>query len=209
VTDIKQLELKLYNLSRIWWVRWTQHQPSEIVLVPDTYPSNILGVDPCPKEPLKNFAPDKRQGDGYSYQVPLGEPIVRMSLKEEQTEDQRNRIRNCLDKWLAFEFQNIFHFQTKIPYSEDILKFKTNEPPDTPGSVSTMRHYVSHEVGSNITPILLSITPAIASLIRNLYAQNQLQEVAEVLSIARLARRYGAVFRAMVDSMINQHYDGH
>lgn len=205
LSDIKKQEVKLYNVSRMWCIRWTNPRPSQILLVPDEYPSKNIREDPCPREPLKNIPSGKFHGDGYSYRVPLGAPIVSIFLKEEDTHEQRERIRVCLDGWLALEYQNIWHYQMRIPYSLDVLKYQTNQPPNFTGSVRSFRYHISREPEAHVRSILLSIAPAIESLIRNLAAHKQADKLVEVLPIAHLARAYGAFFWSETSKFIDEY----
>jgi hypothetical protein len=196
VADIKALEIRLYNTSRIWWVKSRCSAPAEVMLVPDETESRVWGEALCPRTPLENS--HAGAGDGFSYRVPLGAPIIRISLSDPKID--RDSITSCLNQWLELAHRNILHHRNGVGYFEDILQYTRNEPS---ASVSSYQFFTYADV-DRIRRILLAMTPGIESLMRNLIAQNKSDELGNVIPLASLAKVYGAHFWSQADKLIEE-----
>jgi len=76
IVDLKIHTLSLYSTHRIWWVYNEIGKPGQIVLVPDAQPTNNIGSSWLKRKILPTLDGGKEAGDGFSYEVPLGEPVV-------------------------------------------------------------------------------------------------------------------------------------
>ena len=199
VVDIKELSIKLYSTSRIWWVRCKSSAPTEIVLLPDENPSKTIGEDLCPRTPIKDF--DGNSGDGFSYRVPLGDPIVTLRMGGSETEDDSESITKILNEWLEIAYQNILHYSNRVAYIEDI---QLGDGPGESRPPVHLYHFFTYPEDEQIRKLLLAMTPAIESLMRNLVVQNKPAHLQDVLPIARLARNYGGFFWSQADALITK-----
>lgn len=190
VADLQAWRLRLYSTSRMWWVRWMKGRPGEIVLVPDLSLDDFQDQtekDRYVRTPLEASVLGAACGDGYSYQVPLGAPIVDIFLKEQETQDYRDQLRECLNRWVGLDYRNIRHQQSGIPYSVEWADWESNAPPS---SSARIWHYWNPGIDKNIAEILGSIAPAITSMLLNLDAQKQIEKLAAIRPVAELARDY-------------------
>jgi hypothetical protein len=189
--DLQQWRVSLYSVTRMWWVRWKMGIPGEIILVP----SMELGADASrtessryPRQELPLASDGTRPGDGYSYRVPLGQPVVSVSLDQEDTRERRDNVRECLDRWVHLESRNVRHYQMKVPYTEEWMEWTPNTAPTFPGK---LWHYYNPTRDQNVPEILSSIGPAVASLYHQLRIQRQDAKVEQVVPLCRLLEEYG------------------
>jgi hypothetical protein len=199
IVDLKAWTVNLYSTQFMWWVPWQVGAPGEIILVPELSLDEFTDVEGRSmtnryrSEPLPPARDGTRAGDGRSYRVPLGDPIVSVSLKEQEAQTYRDQLRECLDRWLALDYRNIIHYRLHVPYVEEWREWVTNEPPEPPGA---FWHFFNPTPEYNIGAILRSISPAIASLLHNLACQRQTNKVEAVRPLARLIRDYGLLDRS-------------
>jgi hypothetical protein len=190
IVNLKEWRVRLYSTMRMWWLRWMKGSPGEVVLVPDFALEDYKDQteeNRYPFSPLANIIPDQSYGDGYSYRVPLGKPIVDIFLKEQEAEVYRDKLHECLNRWIELEYRNITHRRMNIPYSEEWMGWETNVPPELSARIW---HYWNSTADENVPTVLLSIAPAISSLLINLKAQNQTEKLEAILPIAQLAKAY-------------------
>jgi len=202
--DQKSLTSRIYNASRIWWIRWTSENPSAIVLLPEWNPPRVLGVGLCSREPIRRTGLAAGTGDGYRYRVPLGPPIATMSLRDTYTAKDVRSLFECIDQWVAFDYMNIVRYQLGIPYSEHVVKWRTNVPLSDGGIVVECAHHKQTDTNGATRAIFHSIAPALESLIRQFGTNNRPEQVDAVLPLARLAREHGAFFWSGVDELLSR-----
>ena len=172
----------------MWWVPWQKGTPGEVVLVPDMRIEDFheedgrSAQDRYPFTSLPDTVGGSRPGDGFSYRVPLGPPIVSVSVKEQEATEFRDQVRSCLDRWVALDYRNLTHRRLKVPYVEEWVEWQTNQPPEPPGQLF---HFFNPTPDQNIKEILASISPAVASLMHNLNHQGQLEKLEAVKPLAR------------------------
>lgn len=191
--DLKQWRVKIYSLTRMWWVRYQMGRPGEVVLVPDLPIEEFEGRSMSNRYRRKELplaADGSRAGDGYCYHVPLGKPVVDVSVEDEQTHKWRDMIRTCLDRWVQMEARNVRHHQMGVPYTEEWVDWSPNEPPAFP---SQLWHYFNPTPDQNVPQILSAIGPAVASLYHQLRVQGQDRKLAQVLPLCRLLSEYGCL----------------
>jgi hypothetical protein len=192
VVDLREWTVKVYSTQRMWWVRWQKGIPGEVVLVPDARPEDFASGDANNRYPFERI-PDTASGtpgDGFSYRVPLGPPIVCVEVKEQEAPEFRDRLRLCLDAWISLDYRNLTHRALRVPYVEEWTSWNTNE---LPGPAVQLVHFFNPNRDQNIPEILASISPAIASLMHNLNHQGQVEKLEEVKSLARMLDSYGVL----------------
>jgi hypothetical protein len=189
--SLKERRVQIYSPSPMWWLRWKVGWPGEVVLTPDA----LKGASPdksasYPRVRLPLDADGHMAGDGFRYVVPLGRPIVDIVLDEEDSEEHREHIRACLDKWLALESSNIRHYQMRVPFTQEYLDWAPNEIPTS----QTSQHYLFNDTpDQNVPEILESIGPSVAALYHNFRIQGQGERLSDLQSIVRLLQDYGAL----------------
>jgi hypothetical protein len=168
----------------MWWVLFKYFWPGEIVLVPDEEPP-VNAARNFPREPLTAAPADC--GDGHSHRVPMGKPLVKVVLAEEETSERREQIRSCIDAW--FETRIAEHTAPSDEHSVHgrVVGLGDERVP----SVVKNWHYINDIPGQHISQILTSIGPAIASLHHQLRRQNEPSKLAQVQSMCDLMRGYG------------------
>lgn len=183
VVSLDEWRVRLYSTARIWWVLWQRgNQPGEIVLDPD------LDLDERRSlRELYESTPLQGAGDGFSYRVPLGPPIVDVVLSERDIDDQRQVIRTCIESWVELDYRNIRHRKMGVPYFEDWLHWQPNTPPNP---TARIWHFWNPVPGYNVPGILRSISPAVTNLMMNLQAQGQTEELHAVVPLAGLLQQY-------------------
>jgi hypothetical protein len=194
VVDLKKWTVDLYSTQFMWWVPWQKGTPGEVILVPDLSLDDFTEAQGRSMENryrstrLPTAEAGVRPGDGFSYRVPLGNPIVSVSVREHEAIAFRDQVRSCLERWVGLDYRNLTHWQLKVPYVEEWVSWSTNAPPVPPGK---LWHFFNATPDQNIKEILASIAPAVASLMHNLNHQGQLEKLKVVTPLATLAHAYG------------------
>ena len=193
IVDLRDWAVNLYTTQFMWWVRYQKGPPGEVVLVPDLALDEFTADEGRSmqsryrSESLPKAADSSQAGDGFSYRVPLGPPIVSVSVKEQEAVEYRDQLRKCLNRWLALDYRNITHYRLKVPYVEEWTEWTTNEPPEPP---TKLWHFFNTGKDRNIPEILSSISPAVASLMKNLNIQGQVDRLNAVKPLARLMKEF-------------------
>lgn len=103
----KELNAKLYSTVRIWGVRYQWGPMGEVVLVPDEQAEGEGAPDQYSRKPLGATRDGTNPGDGYSYRVPLGNPIMDIFLASDGTMRDRDTLRHCVAQWVELDYTNI------------------------------------------------------------------------------------------------------
>ncbi len=95
IVDLQAFSLKIYSTHRMWWIYNEIDNPGQIVLVPEAKPAGQLGIDSrsdrFKKTELSMLNDGTKAGDGFSYEIPLGEPVASIQLKQLGSEDRQFR----------------------------------------------------------------------------------------------------------------------
>lgn len=173
IVDLKQWRIRLYSTVRMWYLPFKVQKPGEVQLIPDLEFESVapgLSQNRYKEEPLEMTRDGGVAGNGASYRVPLGPPIVDIAVNDEESPEHRDLIRRCLNAWIELDYRNVRHFRMGIPYYEEWYSWETNVPP----SPSTrIWHFWASETEKNIREIFDAIGPAIAALLNNFRAQKQ------------------------------------
>jgi hypothetical protein len=174
LADIEKYQIRLYNTFRIWYLRYQiGRNPGEIVLVPD---EELISSPFEPHsqqwrykdEPLPLTKDGKTAGNGFSYRVPLGKPIVVMSV-DEYDDPVLQTIRETLDRSLDLDYMNIRYRTMDVAY---YLEWQTWEPNNLP-EIPVQWQFWNSMPGAHIENLLANIRPLIQSLMFNLVAQTE------------------------------------
>jgi len=199
IVNLREWTVNLYSTQFIWSLTWQKGVPGEVVLVPDLRVGDFATPDVnsrYPSEALRGTQDGSPAGDGFSYRVPLGPPIVSVAVKEHEAVEFRDQVRRCLDSWVGLDHRNLTHKRLSVPYVEEWTHWNTNEPP---GPEVLLRHFFNPGHDANIREILASISPAVASLMHNLNHQRQLEKLDHVKPLARMLDAYGVLDRTAVN----------
>jgi hypothetical protein len=191
IADPKETCLKLYSTFRIWYLLLQRGTlPGQVELVPDEElaqsPMTISDGQWRYDETLINPRMNREKpGDGISYKVPLGKPILSFSGSDDDS--RLNELRRVLDIWLEVDYRNVALIRGGVPYVWEYLKWETNQPP------SLLQTYQAWNPtpGMNIAGLLHYISPGIASLLHNLVAQDSLDKATRLIPIAEWLEQVG------------------
>jgi len=123
--------LELYAPFMMWWLRYRVGQPTEIEFKPGADPMGPTCADkPC--RPATKRARKRRRdpGDGRRWEVPLGDPIVRLDRDLVSGDDHVIRpVREAIDAWCQADRKNRFMAAMNIPLVYRFWRWTTNAPP--------------------------------------------------------------------------------
>jgi hypothetical protein len=201
-------QVKLYSVTRMWWVPYKMGTPGEVVLVPDLELEQLNGPDPeirYPRKVMQPSADGSRAGDGYSYRIPLGKPVVQFALDQDEAPEQCDIIRKCIDTWVYLESRNLRHYKMHVPYTEEWKEWSPNVPPE---SGIQLWHYFNPTPDKNVREILAAISPGVASLFHQLRVQKQDQKLEQVIPICHLLGEYECLDKSVADEVIKRDQAG-
>lgn len=172
LADIENYQVRLYVTFQIWYLRYQiGRNPGEILLVPD---EELLAASFEPHsvqwrykdEPLPYTCKSGTAGNGFSYRVPLGKPIVTMSV-DENDENLLREIRKILDRSLELDYMNIRYRSMDIAYYQEWKSWETNRLPEA----TIQWQFWNTTPDGHLENILMNIRPLLQSLMFNLVAQ--------------------------------------
>lgn len=172
LVELEKFQVRLYGTIRIWYLRYQiGRNPGEIVLVPD---EDLLRSPFEPyshqsrykDEPLSQTSDGRTAGNGFSYRVPLGKPLIVMSV-DGYDEETLNAIRGSLDGSLDLEYMNIRYRGMDVAYYSE---WQSWEPNQLPGPQIQWQFWNS-TAGAHVDNLLANMRPLVQSLMFNLAAQ--------------------------------------
>lgn len=120
VTDRKKGDVRLYSTSPMWLVHY--------------HFGKVWQVEFCPDEthdPLRKSRGDRLgkegEGDGYTYRVPLGRPIIEVNILQLEAET-RNKARQALGRAIEIEQRNITFRRLGVQVASWFPNIVSNEP---------------------------------------------------------------------------------
>ena len=183
IVDLKNQALSLYSTHRMWWVYNEFGKPGKIILVPDVQPSGDIGTSWFKRTKLPTLDGGKVAGDGYSYKVPLGEPVVQIDIKQLENEDQQSRseITESVKYAIELNNRNIMNCHGNIPITEDRNAWT--------GSEFKLQFFYHQMNDERKKSLLLSIGQAIVPLLQN-YDCEAPEELDSMIDIAEFLIRH-------------------
>jgi hypothetical protein len=172
--DKDSLSFRLYSTSPIWLIRYTFGEVSEVRLIPDAV-----------HDPLKDSREDVAEysgkgGDGCRYNVPLGLPVVALSIGQLKTEIV-DKARASLAKASYVEMRNLTYRRLSVHFSQWMLDILSN---DDSSAVKLGQFYAwNSEPGRNTPEQLEALLPIIVALAHNLKWQKRTDELAQLKGI--------------------------
>ena len=118
-TDRQKIDL--YSMSPVWRVFFRSPNPFKITWVLQDPTDDLFTIgEPEPKRAKKAF------GDGNSWQVNLGPPILSRTQTELQSPEIADQAVALLRDWLQLDWTTITRFQTGIAVTEFFMCWSTN-----------------------------------------------------------------------------------
>lgn len=173
--------LKLYSTSNKWAVHY-HGMPGEVMLQMNIPPEPERYIDapkPEEKSELRNC------GDGKLWNVPLGNPIVSISIGDSEDEDKLTYYRGLLQFFILLEQENITYKRLKVHYSKWPLRLKTNDELKNPFTYGIF--WAANTLkGANTDEQLKSLAPIITVLALNYKNQKKFEEMEKLKPIVSL-----------------------
>lgn len=181
VVSREEQMLNLYPTSNKWAVHY-QGMPGEVVLqmnVPSECERYIDAPKPEEKMELRNY------GDGKQWNVPLGNPIISISIGDSENEKKLNYYRALLRFFILLEQENITYKRLKVHYSKWPLQVKTNDELNNPFTYGIF--WAANTIkGANNSEQLKSLAPIITILALNYKNQGKFEEMEKLKPIVSL-----------------------
>jgi hypothetical protein len=182
--DKDKMQLDLYSTSNMWPVLYVGGEVGEVVLQPgftkksddEVKMPEPTEVDTWP-EGMKN---QKR------WTVPLGPPIVTISIDDVENEDRIEELRSILLGPLQMEQDNITYRRLQVHYSKWPHRFSTNS---RNRFVYGLFYAANPVLGTNTEAQLRSLAPIIATLAFNFKTQGRMDELDKLKGVAGIMPR--------------------
>ena len=174
IVDLENHSLCLYSTHRMWWLyNEIDRNPGKIVLMPDVQPQGNVSMNWFNRRRLPLLDRGKKAGDGFSYQIPLGEPVAKIELELLESEDPedrwlRSRMETTIKDAIDLNYRNIMNSKSKIAITEDQDVWT--------GGIYKHSIYYHATNDDNKKELFISISNAITSLLQNynLISENDL-----------------------------------
>jgi hypothetical protein len=179
IADKGSSKLDLYSTSNMWAARYAGGHFGEIVLLPGTQ-GDLHGA----LMPAYTNMVDWPQGigDGRKCDLPLGPPILSISIDDVENETRMEEYREILASPLRMEQDNIAYRHLQVHFYRCLHRFSTNKPVE-----GEIFYCVGNPVpGTNTAEQLESIKPIIATLALNYKIQNQKENLMRLKPIVQL-----------------------
>lgn len=179
LADKNSSRLDLYSISNVWAARYTGRNFGQIVLLPGDAGKMHGTLKPIYTEVTEWPA---GIGDGRRCDLPLGPPVVSISIDDVENETKTEAYREILAVPLRIEQDNITYRRLQVHYYKCLHRFTTNCPME-----ASLIYFISNPVpGTNTQAQLESIKPIIATLAYNFKIQNRLSELNNLKPIVKL-----------------------
>jgi hypothetical protein len=180
IVDKENLIMKLYATSNMWAARYTGGDVGQVVLQPDK-----LSKDndvPMPQSISVSDWP-AGVGDGKKWLVPLGPPILSISINDVENEAKIDEYKRMLSFPLYMEQENITYRRLQVHCSKWPHRFTTNKPEKF---VYGLCYAANPTPGANTSEQLKSLAPIIATLAFNYKSQGKSLEIESLKPIVKL-----------------------
>lgn len=190
IVDKKQASIEVYDTTGLWHVY--NHNPltcSMIVLKPNPHPPRKMR-DNCEISKIEKWHP--KNGDGFCYEIDLGNPLISLSsldiLEEKSLTERKDLLRHVVD----VEQQNILYRKQFVRAFKEIKANQTNKTIDIAGAQMEGR------TTDNPDNIYVAIREALILQLMTLAIQGRDQEVAEIKTVLRNVP-YGWYYKDMYE----------
>ncbi len=169
--------LGLYSTSIMWVLRYLKGGVGELQFIPD---EPIAGDGFRDRERITD---SRENSDGVAYDVPLGKPLVHLSVAQCEVRGLLSQARDILRVHNDFELKNIAYRRLGVHYSQWLPGYQTNGPVE---NYSGSGMWWNDARGANTDPQLKSMAPIVATLMSNYAAQGRREEVRALTGTAIL-----------------------
>ena len=178
ITDREAARFRLYSTSAMWLVRYQFGNMTQLELCPDE------NHDPLRESQRDKIGKDGGHGDGFSYRVPLGNPIVDLTIFDLQ-KDVRKRATEALAIAINVEQTNITFRRLGIHVASWLFN---DVKPNEPESLATRGGSVfwNGEPGRNVPHQIDSLKNIAITLALNLHQQGDADKLAHLAPVFRL-----------------------
>jgi len=135
-------------------------------------------------------------GNGYSYNVPIGNPIIELSF-DNSDKYYHSEISNVLKIWLELEYESIAQRNLGIPNYFEWTVWEINKLP----SEKILFSFWNSSPGANITKLLQVTSPVIQSLLLHLRHQNDFQRAKPIIPFAHWLREERLLLQPGIDAL--------
>lgn len=186
IVDQPNLTVRLYSALRMWGARYQWGPMGQVVFVPNEQVENVGKMDEYERTALDGA--QEFVGDGFSYRIPLGPPIVEINLRNADAMQKRDEIGDCLEQWLEFDYGNIRYHNTSIPITQDVSEWEPNTL--VPNENIRVINFWNTNMNANIVEIIESIAPGVASLKTHFQKQGQEDKLERMKEFEKLVNEY-------------------
>jgi len=177
VTDRRTARMRLYSTSALWLIRYKFGNMTQIELCPDEN-----------HDPLKDSKGEKigkkGHGDGYTYRVPLGRPIVDLTIQQLNNEKPLiEKVVEALRIAIEVEQKNL----TLRRLGVHVVSWFPATIPNDPASLKiTETPLWNTKPGQNVDKQLKSLKDIAMTLALNFLAQKDHTRLSHLASVFRL-----------------------
>jgi hypothetical protein len=174
--------LKLYATSNMWAAYYSSGNVGELVLQTDV-PSKQGEPVPTPKSEIINEWPEGI-GDGKCWKVPLGPPLVSISVDDSEDIGKIDSFRKILSTALWLEQENITYRRLNVHYSKWPYLINTNKLEEQ--FVFGVFTAANPRPGTNTDEQIRALAPIITTLAFNFKSQGRYSELEKLQEVVRL-----------------------
>jgi hypothetical protein len=172
IADKRKHTLALYSTSNMWESFYTAGRPGQVSLLPDKTDENNIVPRPTSRQPSAEWP--QGSGDGKIWDIPLGPPIVRVSIDDLEDSEKIAKYISILLERIYLEQQNITYRRLGVHYSKWVAQYTTNE--EGFGILGNFYAW-NYGYGANTPGKIQALTPIVISLANNFKAQNRTEEL--------------------------------
>lgn len=166
---------RLYSTSPMWLMRINYPTMTEVVLMPDKT------HDPLRASRSAEKLDDKGNGDGFSYAVPLGPPIVQLTMAD--LEDKEEKVLSRAREALSFA---AFYDQVNITYRRSGIQacyWFTNIVPNDVSSLHTMGGGIAPSDHPSLLDVLKAASLSMALSLAQKPDKEKIEKLAPVFAL--------------------------
>ena len=185
--DLKSNSLSIYDTTGIWFLFGQLNiNCSQILFKPNNREKGIRRKTP-EKTELKNWGNDRAKGDGFKYEIDLGNPIINISVSDFGNEEILQKKRELLRLFVNIERENIINRNLGINFFQEIKQNTTNEIYPIEKGIQILDNYDQQY----ISKIYDSIKFTLISLSMNLNSHGRIEECNAVKNLIKFIPQDG------------------
>ena len=155
--DPNYQRVDLFSLWPIWWVMWQCGTPFKIICSWREAAETAYTFS----QPTREATPaGAGMGDGHTWTIDLGPPLLRLSHQNLNDESSRNQAVDIFRYWIRIDRQTVARFHARVPFVEAILAWVTNQ---MPGAYQQVLAY-DPTPGKNIDWLAVVLVPSLLTL---------------------------------------------